>query len=78
MRKVFHSATVITGKVKVLRDETRGAYSLEPIDAVLEELLDDLGTLSRMKHSPIENLEIPTLQTARQLPALTDTITELI
>ena len=69
LRKVCHHATVITGKVKVLRDETRGAYSFEPIETVLRDLLGNLRQLSGMRHSPIENLEIPTLPIRTQLPS---------
>ena len=61
IRQIFNSATVITGKAKVLKNETRGAYSCEPIQDTLNELITDLNKLSKIENNPIRGCNLPAL-----------------
>ena len=61
IRQIFNYATIITGKAKVLKNETKGAYSCDAIQSTLNELINDLNKLSAMKNTPIRGCTIPAL-----------------
>ena len=68
MRRVCQSASLMTRKTRVLRNETRGGYSIEPIDPILQELISHITDLSKMQDSPIQDLDLRALEYNIQQP----------